>query len=97
MTVGGLEGVVVDLQLADGYAGGCPYEGYEGVPMVPMLFGVAPSDVEHVVLGQIVTRLYLLTGESGRVLAIEVSDVPGGSDLEDLDAIVDGFVFSSGG
>lgn len=94
VTVGGLDGVVLDLQLAAGYAAGCPYEGYEGVPMVPMLIGVAPSDIEHVVLGETVTRLYLLTGENGRVLAIEVSDVPGGMDLAELDAIVDDFAFS---
>ncbi|MCV0402640.1 MAG: hypothetical protein K5924_02900 [Chloroflexi bacterium] len=97
VTVGGLDGVVLDLRLAEGYASGCPYEGYEGIPMVPMLIGVAPSDVHHVVLGPSTTRLYLLTGQNGRVVAIEVTDVPGGVELDELDAIVADFDFESGG
>lgn len=97
VTVGGLEGVVVDLRIADGYTEGCPYEGYEGVPMVPLLIGAGPAEIHHVAFGETVTRLYLLAGEDGRVLAIEVSDTAGGAELEELDAIVDDFAFSPGG
>jgi hypothetical protein len=93
VTVGGAAGVVLDLRLADGYSGGCPYEGYEDIPMVPLFIGAGPAEVHHVALGEIVTRLYLLEGRDGRTLAIEVSDVPGGTALEELDAIVHEFVF----
>lgn len=95
VAVGGLEGVVVDLRIAESYTEGCPYEGYEGVPMVPMIIGAGPAEVHHVVGSDIVTRLYLLAGQQGRVLAIEVSDVPRGAGLEELDAVVDEFVFST--
>ncbi len=95
VTVGGLEGVVVDLRITESYTEGCPYEGYEGVPMVPMFIGAGLAEVHHVALGQNVTRLYLLEGQNGRVVAIEVSDVPGGAELEELDDVVDEFVFST--
>lgn len=95
VTVGGLEGVVVDLRIAESYTEGCPYEGYEGVPMVPMLIGAGPAEVHHVALGENVTRLYLLEGQNGRVVAIEVSDVRGGAELGELDSIVGEFVFST--
>ena len=97
VTVGGLEGVVVDLRIAEGYTDGCPYEGYEGVPMVPMFIGAGHAEVHHVALGENVTRLYLLEGQNGHVVAIEVSDVPGGAGLEELDSVVDEFVFSTEG
>lgn len=93
VSVGGLEGVVLDLRVAEGYAGVCPYEGYEDVPMVPLIIGAGLAEVHHVALGEIVTRLYLLEGREGRIVAIEVSDVPGGSALDELDAIVHDFVF----
>lgn len=95
VTVGGLDGMLVDLWLADDYSGTCPYAEPEGAPIVPMITGVGPAGVHHVAAGEIVTRLYLLAGQRGRVLAIEVSDVPGGADLEELDAVVEDFVFST--
>ena len=97
VTLGGLDGAVVDLRIADGYADGCPYEGYEGVPMVPLFIGAGLAEVHHVALGQIVTRLYVLEGRGGRILVIEVSDVPGGTPLEELDAVVHEFVFGESG
>jgi len=97
VTVGGLDGLVVDIRIAGGYTDGCPYEGYEGVPMVPLIIGAGPAEVHHVALGENVTRLYLLEGQNGRVVAIEVSDVPGGTELEELDSIVDEFEFSTEG
>ncbi len=97
VTVGGLEGVVVDLRIAENYTEGCPYEGYKGIPMVPMFICAGLAEVHHVALGENVTRLYLLQGQNGRVVAIEVSDVPGGAELEELDSIVDDFVFSTEG
>jgi hypothetical protein len=97
VTVGGLEGVVVDLRLADGYAEGCPYEGFEGVPMVPMLIGdgTGPADLHHVVLGNSTTRLYLLEGPTGRTVAIEVADLPGNVGLDELDAVAHTFTFGT--
>ena len=65
--------------------------------MVPMFIGAGPAEVHHVALGENVTRLYLLEGQNGHVVAIEVSDVPGGAELEELDSIVHEFVFSTEG
>jgi hypothetical protein len=93
--VGGLEGWVVDLRIADGYTTGCPYEGWEGIPMVPMIIGGAgPASLHHVVAPAFETRLYLLAGQAGRVLSIEISDHPDGPSMAELDAIVQTFEFA---
>lgn len=97
VSVGGLDGLVLDLRLADDYTGTCPYAQPEGTPLLPMIIGARPAEVHHVMCCDIATRLYLLAGQAGRVLAIELSDVPGGADLEGLDAVVDDFVFSTEG
>jgi CBS domain-containing protein len=93
VTVGGLEGFVTDVTLADGYGGTCPYPGLEETPMVPLIIGVPPAGLHHVVIGDTITRLYLLTGPDGQTIAIEVSEVPGGDSLDDVDAIVKTFAF----
>ena len=93
MTIGGFQGFVTDVTLADGYGGTCPYPGFEEIPMVPLIIGVPPAGLHHVVIGDTITRLYLLTGPESQTIAIEVSDVPGGGSLDDVDAIVETFVF----
>lgn len=93
--VGGLEGWVVDLGIADGYTKGCPYEGWEGIPMVPMIIGgTGPASLHHVVVPGFETRLYLLAGQAGRVLSIEISDHPDGPPMAELDAVVQTFEFA---
>ena len=95
VTVGGLRGVVLDLELAEGYSAGCPYVGYEGVPMVPMLHHQAggPAVLHNVLLPDNATRLYLLEGPHDRTIAIEVNDSPGNLPLDELDEVVQDFVF----
>ena len=87
---------LVDLSIADGYKGGCPYQGWEGVPMVPLFIGGAgPADVHHVAIPDNDTRLYLLEGQAGRTIAIEVNDWSGGTSMDELDAVVRGFEFGT--
>lgn len=99
VSLGGLEGLVLDLRLAEGHTDVCPYPGYEGVPMVPMLTGdgTGPATFHHVINGAITTRLYLLAGPLDRTIAIEVSDSSGGTDLAELDAVVQTFEFGNPG
>jgi hypothetical protein len=93
--IGFLEGVVLDLRLTDGYSEGCPYPGYEGVAMVPMIIGdgTSPAGLHHVVIGDSTTRLYLLGGRMNRTIAIEITDLPGGADMDALDAVAHTFRF----
>lgn len=93
VTIGGLFGLVFNVVLADAYTGTCPYPGLEDVPMVPLIIGHGPASLDHVVVGEITTRLFLLGGPTGDTIAIEVSDVPGGTSLEELDAVVHSFEF----
>ena len=91
--LGGLTGVVFDVALPAGYEEGCPYPGAEGIPMVPLIIGIGPASFHHVACCDINTRLYLLSGPDDHTIDIEVSDVEGGESLEELDAVVQSFVF----
>ena len=91
MTIGGLFGLAFNIALAEGYTGGCP--GADDVPAVPLLIGDEPASVHHVGVGDITTRLFLLSSPTRQTIAIEVSDAIGGSSLEELDAIVHTFEF----
>jgi hypothetical protein len=91
--VGGLSGLVLDVKIRPGFAGGCDLT--PGQPrVVPVLTGTYPSQFEHAVLGDFTLRLYLLAFEAG-TLAIEVDDRPGGTGLDDYAAIVNQFTFAS--
>ncbi len=92
-TIGGLAGYVTDLTIADGYVKGCPYVGFEGIPMVPLIISVPPADLHHVVMDGVATRLYLLSGPEGQPIAIEVNDVPGLDSFDDMDAVIQTFEF----
>ena len=61
--------------------------------MVPLIIGVGPASLHHVVCCDITTRLYLLSGPSEETIAIEISDVEGGETLEQLDAVARSFEF----
>jgi hypothetical protein len=92
--VGGLEGWVIDLGIAEGYTGTCPYASPPGAPVVPMIIGgLGPASLHHVVGQGFDTRLYLLEGQAGRVLSIEISDDPDGPPMAELDAVVQTFEF----
>jgi hypothetical protein len=92
VTVGGLDGVTVDVTLK-GKGEGCP-----GEPAADVYVGALPSDLVHGVNAGYFLRLYLL--RSGpRIVAIEIADAKGGSDLEDwptaADAVVGTFQFGA--
>ena len=95
--IGGLHGFVVDLTIASDSPARCPYPGLEDVPIVPMIIGAGPASVHHVVIPDTLTRLYLLDGDSGRTIAIEVTDASGGTSVDDLDAVVETFSFGTDG
>lgn len=74
VTVGGLDGVVVDVTLDKGWRTTCSFS--EGKPVVPLIIGSGVSDLHHVILPGMSVRLYLLATETGNVV-IEVAHVPG--------------------
>jgi hypothetical protein len=91
-TIGGLQGLVMDLKIDPKWTKACPYS--NGLPVVPVIEGQAPSELEHNVMPKQVMRLYLLPYENG-TLAIEVEDVSSGtgSHLADYSKVVGQFQF----
>jgi hypothetical protein len=77
VTVGGLDGVVMDISLKDPKGDGCS-EGVWGDVYV----GQNPSSLVHAVAENYPLRVYLLHN-GDRTLAIELADAPGGSDYPD--------------
>lgn len=96
VTVGGLDGTMLDLQLDPAWTEGCPFS--EGLPTVPLIFrgtdvggyhwGIAPDQS---------MRWYLLETEDG-VIIVDVEDNPQGLPRDEMlqtsGAIVDSLVFS---
>jgi hypothetical protein len=78
VSVGGLDGVYLDISLASSWTTTCPFS--EGQPVVPFIIGGDPSSLHHVILPGFEVRLYLLEYEDGNV-AIEVG--PEGGSLEE--------------
>jgi hypothetical protein len=92
-TISGLTGLVLDLKIDPTWTKTCPYS--NGVPVVPVIEGQPPTQVEHNVIPKQVMRLYLLPYDKG-TLAIEVEDVSsGGSHLAAYSKIVDQFRFKT--
>lgn len=91
VSVGGLQGLFFDIHMADGWTQICPYSG--GNPVVPLIRGVAPSDLDHPIgPSPYVMRLYLLD-HADAALAIELSDISGGTHLDAYSVIVDQLQF----
>lgn len=78
VSVGGLDGVYLDISLAPSWTTTCPFSA--GQPVVPFIIGGDPSSLHHVILPGFEERLYLLAYEGGNV-AIEVG--PEGGSLEE--------------
>jgi hypothetical protein len=93
VNIGGLEGVVFDIKMANGWTKTCPYLRQE--PLVPLIVGVGLSGLEHAILPQSSTRLYLLDNSMGGVLAIEVVNVQEGDHLDEYSSVVEGMRFAS--
>ncbi len=92
VSVGGLDGIVVDLTLRDGSRARCQdpdtKKHYEQVSI-----GVGPADFAHVVLTGLSLRMYLLSRSTETVL-IEIHDLHGGGSLNRYSAIVAQINFS---
>jgi hypothetical protein len=91
--IGGLHGVVFDIKMAKGWTRACSYT--HGVPLVPLIVGVGISGLEHGILPQSWTRLYLLDNSLGGVMAIEVVNVQEGDHLDEYSSVVEGMSFAS--
>ena len=94
VSVGGLQGLVLDIRMADGWTQTCFYSG--GNPAVPLIRGIGPSSgLDNPICGPgCITRVYLLDG-SGTTLAIELGDNSGGMHLDAYSAVVDLLHFGS--
>jgi hypothetical protein len=92
VSVGGLQGVVLDIRLADGWTQTCFYS--QGSPVVPLIRGVGPSSVDNPIGPGIMVRLYLLDLPDS-TLAIQLWDTSGGTHLDAYSAIVDQLRFGS--
>jgi hypothetical protein len=77
VTIGGLDGVFIDISLEPSWNVTCPYS--QGQPVVPFIIGNGTSELHHVILPGFEERLYLLEWNQGNV-AIEV-----GSEGQPLD------------
>jgi hypothetical protein len=90
VSVGGLEGVVFDIRQAEDWSDVCPFA--PDLPLVPLIIGVPPSSLHHVMIPELTLRLYLLDS-SESTLAIEVNDVSDGENLDGYSTIIDQFIF----
>ena len=89
--IGGLQGVVFDIKMAKGWTKACPYT--HGVPLVPLIVGTGISGLEHGILPQSSTRLYLLDNPPIGVMAIEVVNVQEGDHLDEYSSVVETMQF----
>jgi hypothetical protein len=93
VSVGGLKGLVLGIRLADGWKKTCPYS--QGNPVVPLVRGAGTSSgVDHPMGPGLIMRLYLLD-LPGSTLAVELSDISGGTHLDAYSAIVAQLRFGS--
>ncbi len=95
VTIGGLDGVVLDLAMAEGEIGVCRFPDFDGLA-VPVLIGAGPAELLHALVEEgEVMRLYLLTAPTGEVIAIEIDDLPGGDTMESMAQVVEGMQFGA--
>jgi serine/threonine-protein kinase len=93
-SIGGLDGLVVDLRMRRGWRAPCPWS--RGLPAQQAITGLAPSpdEMNHSLLPQpMVMRLYLLRYNGG-TLAIEIDEVRGDSKLPAYSKVVESFRFA---
>ena len=97
VTVGGLDGVRVDLQVAPEWKKDCFYS--DGTPVVPLIYSSAfPGGYNWAISPPMSMRWYVL-GAGNRVLIVDIEDNPKGLSRDELfrsgDEIVETFAFSS--
>ena len=96
VTVGGLDGVRVDLQVAPDWKKDCFYS--NGTPVVPLIYSSAfPGGYNWAISPPMSMRWYVL-GAGNRVLIVDIEDNPKGLSRDELfrsaDEIVESFAFS---
>ena len=93
VSVGGLKGVVMDIEMKSKKGDGCEDGNY-----VDVYVGTPPSDLIHGVIPNYGLRVYLLHNGK-RTLAIEVADAPRGSHYKDWFGaaadVIDSFRFAT--
>lgn len=90
--VGGLKGLVIDIELAQGWKKTCPFS--SGRPTVQLITGLPPSGLDHGMIPGLAWRLYLLRLHGG-AMAIEVDDFSGGNRLSTYAAVIRTLRFAS--
>lgn len=93
VVVGGLRGLVVDIDAAPRGKGGCVVEA--GLRIVPLIFGTGPAELEHAQWDGLRTRLYVLRSGRSNVV-VEVSDVEADGRPFEFEAVVDSLEFGAG-
>jgi hypothetical protein len=93
VTVGGLEGIFLDLYLDPSWAVTCPFS--NGQPIVPILIGNGVSSLHHTIPAGYEVGLYILDWNGAGTVVIEVSpEGPGLADyLDEVSPIIDSIVF----
>lgn len=72
VAVGGLEGMVIDIEQQPDTTAGCKVGG--DLTIIPLFIGVGPASVEHAQVPDLLTHLYVLDNGGSNVI-VEVSDV----------------------
>ena len=86
VSIGGLHGFVLDMQMRKSWKKTCPYS--RGAPVVQLITGRFPSTLDHTINPRpFKMRLYLLS-HKGETLAIEVVDLRGGRHLKVYSALI---------
>ena len=87
VTIGGLQGLVLDIQMRKGWKQTCIYSG--GAPVVQLITGARTSHLDHGIIPlPMKMRLYLLAHPGSGTLAVEVDDLAGGRHLKLSSSIV---------
>ena len=93
MTVGGLEGLQVDLELEEG-DDTCTFGGNDGIPVI---MGDGVSSLHHVILDEMDIRLVLLEWADGGNITLEITNTREQHNAEEfrslVQPIVDSLVF----
>ena len=86
VSIGGLHGFVLDIQMRKSWKKTCPYS--RRAPVVQLITGRFPSSLDHTINPRpFKMRLYLLS-HKGETLAIEVDDLRGGRHLKVYTALI---------
>jgi hypothetical protein len=97
VTVGGLDGLRLDLELDPEWSRPCFYS--EGKPVIPLVYSSAfPGGYNSAISPRMSMRWYVL-GAGNRVLIVDIEDNPKGLSRDELfrsgTGIVESFVFSA--